>query len=161
MLIHPGAGALWKRWPAARFAEVAARLRAEGREVALIAGPADDEAVRGVLERITLPVLRDLPPRILGAVLAHGSLYLGNDSGVSHLAAASGTRTVALFGPTDPVMWAPLGNVGVIRRCACIARVQGDVRVCGDPECMSRISVEEVTEGLHREYGDLGYGGCG
>lgn len=151
ILIHPSAGALWKRWPAARFAAVAARLRAEGREVALIAGPADDDTVRGVLEHIMLPVLRALSPRRLGAVLAHGALYLGNDSGVSHLAAASGTRTVALFGPTDPVMWAPLGDVAVIRRCGCIARVQGDVRVCGDPECMSRISEEEVMEVIERE----------
>jgi ADP-heptose:LPS heptosyltransferase len=144
VLIHPGAGAVWKRWPADRFAEVARRLHDAGREVALVAGPADDAAVAGVLEKIDLSVLRDLPLRRLGAVLAQSCLYLGNDSGVSHLAAAAGARTVVLFGSTDPRFWAPLGDVRVVRRCGCTAREAGEVRVCWDPGCMEAISVEEV-----------------
>ncbi|MEE9264659.1 MAG: glycosyltransferase family 9 protein, partial [Vicinamibacteria bacterium] len=43
------------------------------------------------------------------SVLSQAGVYVGNDSGVSHLAAASGAPTIALFGPTDPSMWAPLG----------------------------------------------------
>ena len=45
----------------------------------------------------------------LAGVLASASLYLGNDSGVTHLAAAVGAPTIAVFGPTDPVIWAPVG----------------------------------------------------
>jgi ADP-heptose:LPS heptosyltransferase len=50
-----------------------------------------------------------LPLRVLGALLARAALYVGNDSGVTHLAAAWGAPTLALFGPTDPAQWAPLG----------------------------------------------------
>jgi ADP-heptose:LPS heptosyltransferase len=46
---------------------------------------------------------------VLAAVLARAGLYVGNDSGVSHLAAAAGCPTVALFGPTDPALWSPVG----------------------------------------------------
>ncbi len=53
---------------------------------------------------------RDLPLRALAAALARAGLFLGNDSGVAHLAAACGTRTLALFGPTDPTLWAPVGR---------------------------------------------------
>jgi len=52
---------------------------------------------------------RSLPLRTLAAVLARASVYLGNDSGVSHLAAAAGAPTVAVFGPTDPDRWSPVG----------------------------------------------------
>jgi ADP-heptose:LPS heptosyltransferase len=52
---------------------------------------------------------RDLPPRVLGPLLAQSGSFVGNDSGVTHLAAASGARTLALFGPTDPAQWAPVG----------------------------------------------------
>ena len=53
---------------------------------------------------------------MLGAVLAHAGLYVGNDSGVSHLAAAWGAPALALFGPTDPAQWAPVGpHVKVLR----------------------------------------------
>ena len=56
------------------------------------------------------------PPRVLGAVLARAGLYVGNDSGVSHLAAAWGAPVLALFGPTDPAQWAPVGpRVTVLR----------------------------------------------
>jgi ADP-heptose:LPS heptosyltransferase len=53
---------------------------------------------------------------VLGAVLARAGVYVGNDSGVSHLAAAWGARVLALFGPTDPAQWAPVGpRVRVLR----------------------------------------------
>jgi ADP-heptose:LPS heptosyltransferase len=52
---------------------------------------------------------RDLPVRHLGALLAHAGLCIANDTGVAHLAAAAGVPTLALFGPTDPTTWAPVG----------------------------------------------------
>jgi ADP-heptose:LPS heptosyltransferase len=61
-------------------------------------------------------VAREWPVRVLAAALAEAGLFLGNDSGVSHLAAAVGTPTVALFGPTDPTVWSPIGpRVTVVR----------------------------------------------
>jgi hypothetical protein len=62
-------------------------------------------------------VVRDLPLTELAARLARCRLFLGHDSGVSHLAAAVGTPCVLLFGPTEPAMWAPPGaHVRVVRR---------------------------------------------
>jgi heptosyltransferase III len=59
---------------------------------------------------------RSLPLRTLAATLARASVYVGNDSGVTHLAAAAGTPAVAIFGPTDPAQWSPLGRaVRVLR----------------------------------------------
>ena len=104
--IHPGSGSRRKNWPAERFAEVARRLCMPW---LLVSGPADDEAA-GVLSEIPGAVsARGLPPRVLAALLARAAVYLGNDSGVTHLAAAAGPPTVALFGATDPSVWAPIG----------------------------------------------------
>jgi ADP-heptose:LPS heptosyltransferase len=59
---------------------------------------------------------RGLTPRVLGATLARAAAYVGNDSGVTHLAAAWGAPTVALFGPTDPAVWSPVGpRVTIVR----------------------------------------------
>jgi heptosyltransferase III len=150
VLIHPGAGARWKRWPARCFAAVGDALAQQGRDVIVIAGPADAESVGCMQEHAQepFPVLRELPPRRLAAVLAYGGLFIGNDSGVTHLAAACGTPTLALFGPTDPASWSPLGTVRVLRACVQPAIEQGQVRVCDDPHCMEQIAVDHVLQAI-------------
>jgi lipopolysaccharide heptosyltransferase III len=71
--------------------------------------------------RLPNAVLADaLHPRQLGALLSRAGLFVGNDSGVTHLAAAAGAPTVALFGPTDPAQWAPVGPAVVVVRAAAI-----------------------------------------
>jgi ADP-heptose:LPS heptosyltransferase len=91
-------------------------------------------------------VLRDLPLPQLAAKLAAAALYIGNDSGVTHLAAAAGAPTIALFGPTDPATWAPIGTVRVLRHCDARASVPRQIRVC-EGDCLERITVAEVLEG--------------
>jgi ADP-heptose:LPS heptosyltransferase len=146
-IIHPGAGAGWKRWPAASFARVARALAKRGHQVALVEGPADEEAVSAVLARTgSLPLIREPDLRALARMLSQARLFIGNDSGVTHLAAMAGALTVGLFGPTDPVSWAPLGDVRVLRRCRRRATHQGKIQVCGDPECLAAIPVEDVLE---------------
>jgi glycosyl transferase family 9 (putative heptosyltransferase) len=110
LAIHPGAGSRAKRWDVAGFVQVAQWWRARGGAVVAIAGPAEgDEApVLGA------PEVRDWPLPDLAAVLARATLYLGNDSGVSHLAAAVETPGVVLFGPTDAHRWRPLGGALVV-----------------------------------------------
>jgi len=113
--IHPGSGAPRKNWPADRFASLVERLTA-ARPFLLVEGPADVEAAAPALRLPSAVRARDLPPRILGAVLARAGVYVGNDSGVSHLAAAWGAPVLVLFGPTDPAQWAPIGpRVKVLR----------------------------------------------
>lgn len=109
LAIHAGSGSPRKNWPAERFAALAEAI-APGEAFALVVGPADHEASAALLGMAPRAlVLRELPVRLLGGVLGRAALYVGNDSGVSHLAAAFGAPTLALFGPTDPVAWAPLG----------------------------------------------------
>ena len=76
----------------------------------LIEGPADEAAAALLLSHPRAVRAYSLPARVLGALVARASLYVGNDSGVSHLAAAFGAPTLALFGPTDPAVWSPVGR---------------------------------------------------
>ena len=105
LAVHPGSGSPAKNWPAERFAEAARRLSG-GRPWLLVLGPAEEESAAwpGAV------VAREWPLRPLGAALSRAGLVLGNDSGVAHLAAASGAPTLTLFGPTDPALWAPVGR---------------------------------------------------
>jgi hypothetical protein len=110
LAIHPGAGSRAKRWDVAGFVQVAQWWRAAGGAVLAIAGPAEgDEApVLGA------PEVRDWALPDLAAVLSRAALFLGNDSGVSHLAGAVGVPSVVLFGPTDADRWRPLGASVVV-----------------------------------------------
>ena len=109
LAVHPGSGSATKNWPAQRFAALIDALAA-GEAWLLVEGPAD-EASAAPLRGLPRAVLaRDRPLRSLGALLGHAGLYVGNDSGVTHLAAAWGAPTLALFGPTDPAVWGPVGE---------------------------------------------------
>ncbi len=128
--MHVGSGSEAKRWPLENFLALARQwLQADNVRVILITGPAEENWVRRPpqpLSRSTgeglgwgLPVVihLDSPPlTTLAAILSKCSLYLGNDSGITHLAAALGVTTVALFGPTDPQIWGPRGeHVSILR----------------------------------------------
>jgi heptosyltransferase-2 len=121
--IHPGSGGRTKCWPASNFAELALKLPERGLTPLIFFGPAD-KAVKDELERAmysapstqhsALAVV-SRPLREVLALLSCCEGYIGNDSGLTHLAARA-CPTLALFGPTDPAVWAPLGkNVRVLR----------------------------------------------
>jgi heptosyltransferase-3 len=115
LAIHPGSGSARKNWPAERFALLVERVTGT-QPFLLVEGPADVDAAAPLAGLPSVVHAKELPPRLLGAVLAHAGLYVGNDSGVSHLAAAWGAPVLALFGPTDPAQWAPVGpHVKVLR----------------------------------------------
>jgi ADP-heptose:LPS heptosyltransferase len=122
LAVHPGSGSPAKNWPFERFVEAARRL-SPGRPWLLALGPAEDDVPTLAGARLA----RRLPLRALGAALARAGLFLGNDSGISHLAAACGTRTLALFGPTDPAQWAPVGRA--VRTLRAPSRDLADLRV--------------------------------
>ncbi len=108
--VHPGSGSPKKNWPLDRFLEVARAWENRGTRVLWVAGEAD-QLIRDHLEkRAPSPVLlKDSTLVEVAEVLSHARLYVGNDSGITHLAAAVGVQTVALFGPSDSSIWAPLG----------------------------------------------------
>ncbi len=111
--VHPGSGSPSKNWPVERFVEILRRLRAKHSEVVAILGEADvAEAAVLARELPDLPVLEGLTLVELAATMAECRAYLGNDSGITHLAAAVGLPTTALFGPSDAEVWAPRGRGG-------------------------------------------------
>jgi heptosyltransferase-3 len=115
LALHPGSGSPAKNWPVERFAELA-RALSPSRPWLLVAGPADEAAAAALGRAPDVVLARSLPPRVLGTVLRDAGCYVGHDSGVSHLAAAFGAPVLALFGPTDPAVWAPVGRrVQVLR----------------------------------------------
>lgn len=104
-ILHPGSGSPKKNWPLDRFAAAAQTLVSAGLRIAWCAGPAEESlALPGNVQRLPAMSLTTL-----AEMLANGPLFIGNDSGITHLAAALGCPTVAIFGPTNPKVWAPRG----------------------------------------------------
>ena len=150
--VHPGSGSAAKNWPAERFAQaclmVVDCLRAD---LVILGGPADDVEVASLRHALAgAPavelVVGTLP--LVAAVLARCALYLGNDSGVTHLAAAVGAPVVAVFGPTDPAVWGPRGErVRVVAGAApCAPCTPEERRDCRERSCLSAVTVEMVVD---------------
>jgi ADP-heptose:LPS heptosyltransferase len=116
VLLHPGSGSARKNWPAERFAALAERL-AERHGARLVATFGEADATARAAFVGSSATLLDSPPLLeLAGLLRRAALYVGNDSGISHLAGLCGTPALVLFGPTDPVLWRPLGrSVAVLR----------------------------------------------
>jgi ADP-heptose:LPS heptosyltransferase len=106
---HPGAGKPQNRWPAERFAHVADRLVSELDALLVIsAGPTDDEPVERMLATLRSEyVLKGKGIREVAAIIDRLALFVTNDTGVMHVAGATSTRVLSLFGPSDPYQWAP------------------------------------------------------
>src|SRR5579862_6745708 len=138
--IHAGSGSARKNWQG--MAAVSAGWRAAGGHVIDIAGPAEMEREAAIPHDA---LLRNEPLDRVAAVLAHAAGYLGNDSGISHLAAMVGARTVALFGPSDPRQWQPRGAAVHVFHAPQPCRRCGPARFC-----THRLSVDEVLQTLRQ-----------
>jgi len=127
LALAPAANWTGKEWPAERFAELADRLTAPGgalagARVAVLAGPGEGGRCRPVLERLGSPRALDLvgrtDPLTAAACLRRARLFVGNDSGLMHLAAAAGTPTLGLFGPTPSDIYGPWGAHAALVKAA-------------------------------------------
>jgi len=151
--LHPGAGSKTKRWPLQQFIELARGLRKDGStKLLVIEGPAESGLARaiagGLPAVLAVAVIRaeSLPLNLLAAVMVKCRLFIGNDSGISHLAASLGIPVVVLFGPTLPRHWAPLGpKVTVLRD-------SGGCRACsldGDAHtCLENLALRRVVQAI-------------
>jgi len=124
-LVFPGSGSLTKNWPLDRFVKLANQASSFVKPLAVL-GPAESGMEASFQER-QVAVLKGLDLEVVAALAHHARAFVGNDSGVSHLAAAAGARGVVIFGPTDPVRWQPLGEVTVLRREPLNALAVGEV----------------------------------
>ncbi|MFA6111181.1 MAG: glycosyltransferase family 9 protein [Candidatus Latescibacterota bacterium] len=133
--LHPGSGAARKNWPLDRFAALADRLQERGLQPVWILGPLEEQTRK---EAGCRPCLPPGTARELAAFLAQVDLFVGNDSGPGHLAAAVGTPTLSLFGPTDPALWRPRSRLGRVLQApgGCLAQLTMDVVVEAAVACM-------------------------
>jgi heptosyltransferase-2 len=138
--LHPGSGGAHKLWPLAGWQAVLAWAAQQSVSCLVISGPAEAERVPTLLQDPSLPpwpCVRQMPLPQVAALLARCQMVLGHDSGVTHLAAAVGTTTLALFGPTDPCMWGPRSQ----RACVLWPQPPG-------PLTLERLPPEYVIETL-------------
>lgn len=148
--IHPGAGSKTKRWSLSRFKSLAYILSLDDKKRILIV---EGSAERGLAEKIIPEIPGDraivfdrMSLDLLAAVLSNCEPFIGNDSGIAHLAASLGVRCIVLFGPTLPQNWAPLGRDVTILR-----NTQGCEGCSSDSNshtCLENITVEEVVQSL-------------
>ena len=103
--LHPGSGSPRKNWPLEKWRALAGQIK---RPLLIIGGEADTASLDSLAPHATL-IARDLPLPTLAALLTRCTRYFGHDTGISHLAAAVGSKCTLLFGPTDPAVWSPQG----------------------------------------------------
>lgn len=159
--LHVGSGSPRKNWPLDHWRRLAVALHATGARLLLLAGPAEATLVPAMLVALAplRPVLvQDWPLDALAALLARCVGYCGADSGVTHLAAAVGTPVVALFGPTDPAVWAPRGpHVAVVRQPRPCPREPGALlAACPACDCLAALAPEAVLRAAHALGGPFG-----
>jgi heptosyltransferase III len=151
LALAPGSGQARKNWPLSHYYEVSRALAWEfSLQVVWLAGPAE-EAILPYLKALAQAqghlLLANRPLARIARVLSRGRIYLGNDSGLTHLAAAvSGPEVLALFGPTDPRVWAPLGpHVQTIAApCPQAPCAVGRSIPCPESHCLEALAPETV-----------------
>jgi ADP-heptose:LPS heptosyltransferase len=159
---NPGVEMAGKRWPAERYAAIARSLEATGLEVYLSGNLPDNAVAREVAAEAKLPDSRLLVGTLdlahLVAALRQAALFVGPDTGVSHLAAAVGTPTIAIFGPTNPRRYRPLGqNVQVVAPVKSWSIPDRDLRRRRAPQSVStrEVTVEMVWQACRTAVGTV------
>lgn len=142
--IHPGSGSRIKNWDINNFKKIAEVLKLKKAKIVWIVGPAEDF--------FDLPkddiIIKNFSLKECARVLKQCNLFIGNDSGISHLASAVGCKSIVIFGPSDPIVWAPRGRntVKIIRKntlCNPCHLIKKDIENC-DLSCLNLISSEEI-----------------
>jgi heptosyltransferase III len=150
-MLHPGAGSPRKRWPLEGFLEVAENLQRAGEIPHFIIGPAEEDLLAPI-GKTALKFHRPADSLELLTLLRSASAYIGNDSGVSHLSAWAGLPSVVIFGPTDPLRWAPRGRrVQVVQPpLDCRPCFETAADNCAAADCLTRITSEHVLDACQR-----------
>jgi heptosyltransferase III len=114
VVVHPGSGSAAKRWPVENFVTLIETLESQpGVRTVIVTGYAETDILarlRSLIHAATPLVAENWPVLPTAALIAHATVFVGHDSGLTHLAAALRRPTVAIFGPTDPDIWKPRGE---------------------------------------------------
>ncbi|MGD9024908.1 MAG: glycosyltransferase family 9 protein, partial [Desulfobacterales bacterium] len=145
IIIHPGSGSIRKRWPLANFLNLADDLEKKGWQPQFVCGPAEPDLIAEIRNQKTpVHAFSELTDLVDWLETAGG--YIGNDSGVSHLAAFLGLPSVVIFGPADPLRWKPLGpGVEIVRpELDCNPCFEIEPENCTEPACLTDATLESV-----------------
>ena len=152
VVIHPGSGSSRKNWPFAKFSTLADKIRNCGYSIFWITGPAEENLIFNQNDTL----YSDLSLIDVSKVLRQCTIYIGNDSGITHLAAACGCAVIALFGPSDPLVWSPRGERDMTvfykkKDCSpCHPFSIPDLTIC-KAECLNQISPDEVFTAFNKQ----------
>ena len=147
LVIAPGSGAREKNWDEDNFFAIAEWWRDRTNcAVVVLIGPVEEERCVSARLRNVGVLACGLDLAQATALLLGGDVYVGNDSGITHLAAASGIRTVALFGPSDPRQWAPRGaKITVLSRNeVCSPCATATMKSCAHRRCLTGLDAAQV-----------------
>lgn len=139
VVIHPGSGSAQKCVAPEILASLVIGVQNLGATPVVLQGPADREPVERLLRLCVDPptVLKCVDILTIAGLLTLTQIFVGQDSGITHLAGLIGASTVALFGPTDPNRWAPRGShVTVVQGAPCLCQSWDEVRRCENKPCL-------------------------
>jgi heptosyltransferase III len=155
--VHPGSGGKKKCWPIDNFLTLIKLLNFhKSYYCSIILGPAEEQEMN---ERaidfiagsdIKAGIIRDASVTNVASILKMSSLYIGNDSGITHLASMIGVPTVAIFGPTDYEIWGPAGGqVRIVRSDYPCSPCQADIfKECYASKCLENLDVRKVLDSV-------------
>jgi ADP-heptose:LPS heptosyltransferase len=148
--VHPGAGRLQKLWTISGFATIADWLAAREYQVVFVGGPGELDRTSEIVSFLSHQTYNLVGMLSLGELIAlfeMSSLFLGNDSGPTHLAAAMGTPVVAMFGYADETRWGPRSEKAIVlrgeERCQDCSKKE-----CEDPKCINTLSPAAVRNAI-------------
>jgi len=160
-VIHPGARWWFKQWPLERFAQLSQILWERYRvESVFLGGERESKALSVIRRHLSRPFqsAEGLTLLQLAVIIRRSSLFIGNDNGPMHIAAAVGTPVVALFGSSDPSIWGPRGSGDVVVYksvpCSPCAHIGCEM---GELNCMRQIGTGEVISAVERIWKDGGH----
>lgn len=142
--LHPGAHDLFKQWPEENFIGLAKHFT--GKKIVVSGSPKEKAVVMRLVNQIPGSIPAILPLRVFAHLLDHYALFITNDTGPMHMAYARKCPTIALFCPTEPELYGPLGDVparvlSFNKTCTpCLKKK------CKEPFCMRQISVDLVAK---------------
>jgi heptosyltransferase-3 len=154
-LIHPAAAFDTKQWATSNFARVVEDLSARGFKAVAIAAPSEKQVITELVENsaVHIATFTDLSLPEVAALAARSRLFVGNDSGIAHMAAAVGTPSVVIFGSSNVAHWRPwtVAPSEVVREELPCQPCPG--YFCAEfdaPECIRRVTVERVTAAIEK-----------
>ena len=154
-LIHPSTAFATKQWAPKNYARVAEYLAAAGITRVAVASKSEAATLAEVVESSRVPVytLDDLSLPQIAALASRAEIFIGNDSGIAHIAAAVGTPTVVIFGSSNRDHWRPwtdAPNEIVYEKFDCQPCPGYRCEVYGEPRCIQSVSVESVIAAVGR-----------